>query len=248
MVGNPHSLPIVTPCCNKPACIFVPPRHLFIPDDIYAHLVAKRELPSARPLSHNPSHSTIRYHAVCAYSTSVDIRLRQPPMADDTGPKSRVPAHSCAHTYDARNNSLVVAGARPQTKYLGVDKLVPSPCFSTSLTKTPFPSPYSQQTVAMTSRGSGSPRPSESSTDTCLIVSPKHHGRTRREELLLHADNLVVKDFVPHPYARLYNKKHKTGRCRKVWSHALEKFVFTHEEMYVSRRSKIASLTEFSVP
>lgn len=47
-------------------------------------------------------------------------------------------------------------------------------------------------------------------------------------------DSLVVRGSFPHPYARLYIKKQVAGKRRKMWNHALEKLVFTPQEMYAA--------------
>ena len=45
-------------------------------------------------------------------------------------------------------------------------------------------------------------------------------------------DGLVIQGTnIVHPYARLYNKKNGAGKRRKMWNHALEKALFTPEEM-----------------
>ena len=43
----------------------------------------------------------------------------------------------------------------------------------------------------------------------------------------------AVQGSIPHPYARLYNKKKNGVKSRKMWNHALEKLMFTPHEMYV---------------
>ncbi|KAI0673492.1 hypothetical protein C8Q78DRAFT_628726 [Trametes maxima] len=42
---------------------------------------------------------------------------------------------------------------------------------------------------------------------------------------------LVVRGSIAHPYARLYSKKHGTGKRRKMWNHALEKMLFSPQEI-----------------
>ncbi|OSD03612.1 hypothetical protein PYCCODRAFT_1434526 [Trametes coccinea BRFM310] len=44
-------------------------------------------------------------------------------------------------------------------------------------------------------------------------------------------DGLVVRGAVAHPYARLYNRKQAAGKRRKMWNHALEKMLFTPQEI-----------------
>ncbi|KAI0778539.1 hypothetical protein BD413DRAFT_466061 [Trametes elegans] len=44
-------------------------------------------------------------------------------------------------------------------------------------------------------------------------------------------EGLVVRGSIAHPYARLYNKKHGAGKRRKMWNHALEKMLFTPQEI-----------------
>lgn len=39
---------------------------------------------------------------------------------------------------------------------------------------------------------------------------------------------------IAHPYARIYAKKDNQKRARKIWAHALEKDIFTTDELYVA--------------
>ncbi|KAI8980658.1 hypothetical protein BD414DRAFT_492884 [Trametes punicea] len=44
-------------------------------------------------------------------------------------------------------------------------------------------------------------------------------------------EGLVVRGSIAHPYARLYNRKQAAGKRRKMWNHALEKMLFTPQEI-----------------
>ncbi|KAI0330541.1 hypothetical protein GY45DRAFT_1250581 [Cubamyces sp. BRFM 1775] len=44
-------------------------------------------------------------------------------------------------------------------------------------------------------------------------------------------EGLVVRGTIAHPYARLYSKKQGAGKRRKMWNHALEKMLFTPQEI-----------------
>ncbi|CDO76636.1 hypothetical protein BN946_scf184868.g50 [Trametes cinnabarina] len=56
--------------------------------------------------------------------------------------------------------------------------------------------------------------------------------RTRRaSEMSPTDDGIILRGAVTHPYARLYNRKQSAGKRRKMWNHALEKMLFTPQEI-----------------
>ncbi|TBU34556.1 hypothetical protein BD311DRAFT_773626 [Dichomitus squalens] len=57
--------------------------------------------------------------------------------------------------------------------------------------------------------------------------------QTRRlsEPACLDATSFTARGQIAHPYARLYNKKNTAGKRRKMWNHALEKILFTPQEI-----------------
>lgn len=61
--------------------------------------------------------------------------------------------------------------------------------------------------------------------------STRREARRRGVEVSSSDEGLVVRGSIVHPYARLYGKKHGAGKRRKMWNHALEKMLFTPQEM-----------------
>lgn len=61
--------------------------------------------------------------------------------------------------------------------------------------------------------------------------STRREARRRGAEASSSDEGLVVRGSIAHPYARLYSKKHGAGKRRKMWNHALEKMLFTPQEM-----------------
>lgn len=79
--------------------------------------------------------------------------------------------------------------------------------------------------------------PTSSSGETPSGAGPSSGEQSRRqarrlsEPACLDGSGLVVRGQIAHPYARLYSKKNGAGKRRKMWNHALEKMLFSPQEM-----------------
>ncbi|KAI0639759.1 hypothetical protein C8Q77DRAFT_84804 [Trametes polyzona] len=104
-------------------------------------------------------------------------------------------------------------------EYLVRDFFTPSPSSSSPSDRTPPSASYAE--TASTSLRSPS-----------SAISPVRRDSRRRGSVPSSSDEgLVVRGSIAHPYARLYSKKHGAGKRRKMWNHALEKMLFTPQEI-----------------
>ncbi|KAH9847361.1 hypothetical protein C2E23DRAFT_742065 [Lenzites betulinus] len=55
--------------------------------------------------------------------------------------------------------------------------------------------------------------------------------RRRGSEPSASCEGITARGSIPHPYARLESKKQGAGKRRKMWNHALEKMLFTPQEI-----------------
>ncbi|KAI1793907.1 hypothetical protein LXA43DRAFT_181553 [Ganoderma leucocontextum] len=88
----------------------------------------------------------------------------------------------------------------------------------------PLGSPY---TFPPTSSFGGSPSGSGPSSG----AQSRRQARRLSEPAVLDGSGLVVRGQIAHPYARLYSKKNGAGKRRKMWNHALEKMLFSPQEI-----------------
>ncbi|KAI0375358.1 hypothetical protein BV20DRAFT_1048510 [Pilatotrama ljubarskyi] len=103
-------------------------------------------------------------------------------------------------------------------EYLVRDFFTPSPTSSATSDRTSPSLSFNQETAVPTT-----PLPS---------TAPSRREARRRSIASSSADEgLVVRGSIAHPYARLYSKKHGAGKRRKMWNHALEKMLFTPQEI-----------------
>ena len=115
-------------------------------------------------------------------------------------------------------------------EYIARDMFTPSPTSSSSILNTPLPS-YSQEEDFMLPPYSAAPTSATSSSSPGPSIGPSRRQARRLSEPACLNDSIVVKGPITHPYARLYSKKNGAGKRRKMWNHALEKLVFTPQEM-----------------
>ncbi|KAM5533106.1 hypothetical protein V8D89_013249 [Ganoderma adspersum] len=88
----------------------------------------------------------------------------------------------------------------------------------------PLGSPY---TFPPTSPPGGSSSGSGPSSD----AQSRRQARRLSEPACLDGSGLVLRGQFAHPYARLYSKKNGAGKRRKMWNHALEKMLFSPQEI-----------------
>ena len=111
-------------------------------------------------------------------------------------------------------------------EYLVRDMFTPSPTSSSPSDHTSSVPPYTPEVIARKQQSLSATSPSF-----------RREGRRRGTDLPSMDEGLVVRGTIAHPYARLYSKKQGAGKRRKMWNHALEKMLFTPQEMYVTLRS-----------
>ncbi|KAI0660433.1 hypothetical protein C8Q70DRAFT_975497 [Cubamyces menziesii] len=105
-------------------------------------------------------------------------------------------------------------------EYLVRDMFTPSPTSSSPSDHTSSVPPYTPEVIARKQQSLSATSPSF-----------RREERRRGTDLPSMDEGLVVRGTIAHPYARLYSKKQGAGKRRKMWNHALEKMLFTPQEI-----------------
>ncbi len=135
-----------------------------------------------------------------------------------------MPSQPDSEAYGCDTPCVVPGVTMPQEECFVGDISTLLPAFGTSLTGTPLPHYAHQAPVPQPYVVAASP-PFDAGPSSFTPASdePRRLSHPARS-------GLSVQSPIAHPYARLWNKKARSGR-RKKWTHALEKLLFTSREM-----------------
>ncbi|KAI0830668.1 hypothetical protein BC628DRAFT_1416192 [Trametes gibbosa] len=126
-----------------------------------------------------------------------------------------LPPHSRPHLHVS---TAYGSTCQPEDEYLVRDFFTPSSSSG---------SPSDQTFLSLPS----AEEPSTPNQRSSLAVSSRRDMRRRGSEPSTSCEGIVVRGSIPHPYARLESKKQGAGKRRKMWNHALEKMLFTPQEI-----------------
>ena len=190
-------------------------------------------LPSYQPVS--ICHPPITMESAASYHTGDSTAAYSITSLDAAGlPAISPPPRPQLYTGDHQNISYQINPTMPHSEsdFRGRDMFTPSPT-SSSASLYDRSSPPSLYTPDTSVAPSYSFQPAASDAGQSSVSFPGRQTRRLSEPACLDAAGFTVRGQIAHPYARLYNKKNSAGKRRKMWNHALEKVLFTPQEMYV---------------